>query len=112
MTQGKIGRASESTMICRHTDEGRTSVPAEEPEQVEDNTSGCRGSIFEGMECPKTTAEAQAKIELLLDCVRWDMKEIMEMLEPMGEMHARRIQERSERHLNEILLNALVLGNN
>ena len=111
MTQEKMGsRASESEMLYRHSDEGRTTVSTGDTEQEEDRViSGNPGGMYEGMELPKTREEAQHKIELLLDCIKYDILDLIDLMDPMEQMWARRMQEQAERHMDEILLNTYAL---
>ena len=70
--------------------------------------SGNPGGMYEGMEYPTNKEEAQYKVELLLDCIKCDIMEISDLMDPMEQIWARRMQERAEKHMDEILLNVLV----
>ena len=59
------------------------------------------------MEYPTNKEEAQYKVELLLDCIKCDIMEIIDLMDPMEQIWARRMQERAEKHMDEILLNVL-----
>ena len=71
--------------------------------------SGNPGGMYEGMEYPANRVDAQHKIELLLDCIKCDMMGIIDLMEPMEQIWARRMQERAEKHMDEILLNVYSL---
>lgn len=57
------------------------------------------------MEIAETREEALKHIMLLLEAVRGDIQELMELMDPMEQMWARSVQEQAERHLDEIMLN-------
>jgi len=68
------------------------------------------GSICEGMELPRTRKEARERIELLLGIIRDETQELVDMIDPMGQIWARLIQERIDNHLTEVLLDVCIVS--
>ncbi len=82
-----------------------------EPVQAQEKkTCDNPGSIYEGMELPRTRREARERIELLLGVVRGETQELVDMIGPDGRIWTKEVQERIERHLTEILLNTCIIS--
>lgn len=93
--------------------EKQTVKPTETTESVqaqEKRTCDNPGSLYEGMELPRTRKEARERIELLLGVIRDETQELVDMIDPMGQIWSRLIQERINNHLTEILLNTCIVS--
>ena len=83
---------------------------ATEVQAQEKKTCDAPGSIYEGMELPRTRREARERIELLLGVIRGETQELVDMIGPDGRMWTKEVQERINSHLTEILLNACIVS--
>lgn len=82
-----------------------------EPVQAQEKqTCDNPGSIYEGMELPRTRKEARERIELLLGVIRDETQELVDMIDPMGQIWSRLVQERINNHLTEVLLNVCIVS--
>ena len=88
----------------------KPTTEAEPVQAQEKRTCDAPGSIYEGMELPRTRKEARERIELLLGVIRDETQELVDMIDPMGQMWSRLIQERINNHLTEVLLDVCIVS--
>lgn len=87
-----------------------TEQPTEPVQAQEKRVCDNPGSLYEGMELPRTRKEARERIETLLGVIRDETQVLADMIDPMGQMWARDIQGRIDNHLTEILLDVCIVS--
>ena len=87
-----------------------TEQPTEPVRAQEKKRCDAPGSVYEGMELPRTRKEARERIELLLGVIRDETQELVDMIDPMGQIWSRLIQERINNHLTEVLLDVCIVS--
>ena len=72
--------------------------------------TGYTGGLYDGVEIPKTRAEARREAETMLNVLRDDARALVELADLDARSEADRVQERMENHLTELYLYMTIMA--
>ena len=72
--------------------------------------AGYTGGLYDGVEIPKTRAEARREAETMLNVLRDDARALVELADLDARSEADRVQERMENHLTELYLYMTIMS--